>query len=36
LLDWFQGLKRRVTVDDDYVRLRTATHRQHGIHFGVW
>lgn len=33
---WLKGLKTRVTVDDAYVEARTATHKKHGIYFGVW
>ena len=33
---WLKARKTRVTVDDAYVEARTATHRKHGIHFGVW
>ncbi|HEX9522073.1 MAG TPA: sulfatase-like hydrolase/transferase, partial [Reyranella sp.] len=36
LAAWFKARKTRVTVDDAYVEARTATHRKHGIHFGVW
>ena len=30
------GTVTRVTVDDAYVEARTATHKKHGIFFGVW
>ena len=33
---WLKGRKTRVTVDDAYVEARTATHKKHGIFFGVW
>ncbi len=33
---WLKGRKTRVTVDDAYVEARTATHKKHGIYFGVW
>ncbi len=33
---WLKARKTRVTVDDAYVEARTATHRKHGIYFGVW
>jgi arylsulfatase A-like enzyme len=33
---WLKGRKTRVTVDDKYVEARTATHKQHGIFFGMW
>jgi arylsulfatase A-like enzyme len=36
LAAWLKARKTRVTVDDAYVEARTATHRKHGIHFGVW
>jgi hypothetical protein len=36
LFDWMRGRKTRVTVDDAYVEARTATHKKHGIFFGVW
>ena len=29
-------VETRVTVDDAYVAARTATHKKHGIFFGVW
>jgi arylsulfatase A-like enzyme len=34
--DWLKARKTRVTVDDAYVEARTATHKKHGIFFGVW
>jgi arylsulfatase A-like enzyme len=36
LAAWLKARKTRVTVDDAYVEARTATHKKHGIHFGVW
>jgi arylsulfatase A-like enzyme len=36
LFDWMNRRKTRVTVDDGYVEARTATHKKHGIYFGVW
>lgn len=36
LAAWLKGRKTRVTVDDAYVEARTATHKKHGIFFGVW
>lgn len=33
---WMKARKTRVTVDDAYVEARTATHKKHGIFFGVW
>ena len=33
---WLKARKTRVTVDDAYVEARTATHKKHGIFFGVW
>ncbi|HKU98589.1 MAG TPA: alkaline phosphatase family protein [Vineibacter sp.] len=36
LFDWMRGRKTRVTVDDAYVEARTASHKKHGIFFGVW
>ena len=33
---WLKGRKTRVTVDDAYVEARTASHKKHGIFFGVW
>ncbi|GEP62141.1 sulfatase-like hydrolase/transferase [Reyranella soli] len=33
---WLKGRKTRVTVDDAYVEARTATHKKHGILFGMW
>ena len=33
---WLKVRKTRVTVDDAYVEARTATHKKHGIFFGVW
>jgi arylsulfatase A-like enzyme len=33
---WLKERKSRVTVDDAYVEARTATHKKHGIFFGVW
>ena len=32
---WLKARKTRVTVDDAYVEARTATHKKHGIFFGV-
>ena len=34
--EWLKARKTRVTVDDAYVEARTATHKKHGIFFGVW
>ncbi len=36
LADWLKRRKTRVTVDDPYVAARTASHKKHGIFFGVW
>ncbi|MBS0221674.1 MAG: alkaline phosphatase family protein [Proteobacteria bacterium] len=36
LATWLKARKTRVTVDDAYVEARTATHKKHGIFFGVW
>ncbi|UYN95071.1 MAG: sulfatase-like hydrolase/transferase [Enhydrobacter sp.] len=36
LAAWLKGRKTRVTVDDDYIEARTASHKKHGIFFGVW
>jgi arylsulfatase A-like enzyme len=36
LAAWLKMRKTRVTVDDAYVEARTATHKKHGIFFGVW
>ena len=36
LAAWLKARKMRVTVDDAYVEARTATHKKHGIFFGVW
>ena len=36
LAAWLRLRKTRVTVDDPYVAARTATHKKHGIFFGVW
>jgi arylsulfatase A-like enzyme len=36
LAAWLKARKTRVTVDDAYVEARTATHKKHGIYFGVW
>lgn len=36
LAGWLKARKMRVTVDDAYVEARTATHKKHGIFFGVW
>lgn len=33
---WAKARKSRVTVDDAYVEARTASHKKHGIFFGVW
>ena len=33
---WLKARKSRVTIDDATVEARTASHRKHGIHFGVW
>jgi arylsulfatase A-like enzyme len=33
---WLKARKTRITVDDATVEARTATHRKHGIHFGIW
>jgi arylsulfatase A-like enzyme len=33
---WMKARKTRVTVDDAYVEARTASHKNHGIFFGVW
>ncbi|CAN5705278.1 sulfatase-like hydrolase/transferase [soil metagenome] len=33
---WLKARKTRVTVDDAYIEARTATHKKHGIFFGVW
>jgi arylsulfatase A-like enzyme len=36
LAAWLKARKTRITVDDAYVEARTATHKKHGIFFGVW
>ena len=36
LAAWLRLRKTRVTVDNPYVAARTATHKKHGIFFGVW
>jgi len=36
LLDMLAASKRRTTVSDDDVARRTDTHRQRGIHIGIW
>jgi arylsulfatase A-like enzyme len=36
LFDWFTRLKRRTTVNPDELEARTATHKEHGVFFGVW
>ena len=36
LFAWLRLRKTRVTADDAYVAARTATHKKHGIFFGVW
>jgi arylsulfatase A-like enzyme len=36
LAAWLKGRKTRVTVEDTYVTARTATHKKHGVFFGVW
>jgi len=36
LFDWLATLKRRATVTDRDVELRTDAHRAHGIHIGIW
>jgi arylsulfatase A-like enzyme len=36
LAAWMKARKTRVTVDDAYVEARTASHKKHGIFFGVW
>ena len=36
LAAWQEARKIRVTADDAYVAARTATHKKHGIFFGVW
>ena len=36
LAAWLKARKTRATVDDAYVEARTATHKKHGIFFGVW
>jgi arylsulfatase A-like enzyme len=33
---WLKARKTRVTVDDAFVEARTASHKKHGIFFGVW
>lgn len=33
---WLRGRAMRTTASDVYVEARTATHKAHGIHFGVW
>ncbi|HUN53314.1 MAG TPA: alkaline phosphatase family protein [Candidatus Sulfotelmatobacter sp.] len=36
LFAWLRGRAMRTTAGDDYVAARTATHKAHGILFGVW
>jgi arylsulfatase A-like enzyme len=36
LFDWLSTRKRRTTVDDATVDVRTDAHRRHGIHIGIW
>jgi len=36
LFDWFTRLKRRTTMNAQEIEARTATHKQHGVFFGVW
>lgn len=36
LFAWLRRRKTRVTVDDAYIAARTATHKKHGVFFGVW
>jgi hypothetical protein len=36
LAAWMKARKTRVTIDDAYVEARTASHKKHGIFFGVW
>ena len=36
LFDWLATRKRRTTATDADVERHTDTHRQHGIHIGIW
>ena len=36
LLDWFMGLKRRITVTGEQVEAGTGAHKEAGVPFGVW
>jgi arylsulfatase A-like enzyme len=36
LFDWLAARKRRATASDADVERHTDTHRDHGIHIGVW
>jgi arylsulfatase A-like enzyme len=36
LFDWLATRKRRTTLSDATVAARTDTHRQRGIHIGIW
>jgi arylsulfatase A-like enzyme len=36
LFDWLSGLRRRTTVSDAAIEMRTDAHRAHGIHIGIW
>lgn len=33
---WLKARRSRVTIDHATVEARTNSHRQHGIHFGIW
>ena len=36
LFDWMATRKRRTTVSDEEVATHTDTHRERGIHIGIW
>lgn len=36
LFDWIRTRKMRTTCSDEQVEMRTDTHKQRGIYFGVW
>jgi arylsulfatase A-like enzyme len=36
LFDWLAARKRRTTLSDAIADARTDTHRQRGVHIGIW
>jgi hypothetical protein len=36
LFDWMAAGKRRTTVSDEEVASHTDSHRERGIHIGIW